>query len=65
MSGIFQSYQVSISSMFYAQIFSTKVLWAAFLLLRFGSVTKEKLLKALSYKKISRKMLMKWTPSQS
>jgi len=57
---------VSISSTFFAQIFCTKVLQAAFLWLCFGFVTKEeKLLKALSYEKLSSKMLMKLTPTYS
>jgi hypothetical protein len=53
---------VSISSTLYAQIFRTKVLLAAFLYLRSVFVTKEKLLKALSYEKFAHKMLMKLTP---
>jgi len=49
----------SISSTFYTQIFCMKVLQAAFFNLH---VTREKLLKRLSYKKFARKMLMKLTP---
>jgi len=39
-----------------------KVLHIAFLQLRFGFVTKEKLCKALLYKIFLRKMMMKLTP---
>jgi len=48
----------SISSTFYAQIFRTKVLWAAFFYLH---VPREKLPKRLSYEKGAHKMLMKLT----
>jgi len=56
---IFDAKQWSISSTFYACIFRTKVLRAAFSYLH---VIIEKLPKRLSYKKGARKMLMKLTP---
>jgi len=49
----------SISSTFYAQIFCTKVFSAAFFYLH---VTREKLPKRRSYKKIAHKMLTKLRP---
>jgi len=53
--------QGSISSTFYAHIFHTKLLCAAFFYLH---ITREKLPKRLSYEKGVRKMLMKLTPGR-
>ncbi len=51
--------QLSISSTFYARVFRTKVFSAAFFLVTFWQK------KALSYKKLMCKMLMKLTPGGS
>jgi len=51
------SFKWSISSTFYAHVFCTKV--------QSKNVTREKLREAVFYKKCTRKMLMKLTPSRS
>jgi len=54
--------QVSISSTFYVRIFCTNVVLAAFSLVTFCFVAKEKLPKRCSYEKFAHKMLEKLTP---